>query len=228
MIVLRQSAANNNASPGSVGSANLTFQNPVAAGSMVVCALSAYAASTTLGVSDNVNGSSWIDTIAQANANATLGVFYFPNSLAGTMQVNCTQTGSPQPMRFCLQEWTGLLSTNTRDQAAAASTGSTTTPSSGNTGATTQASELVLGAISGASGTPTITAGGAATLDFATAGRLGLEYQIVSSTGVQSAAFGYGTSDFAAVVCATFFAAAAGVQQIGPLYHRRNVLYMDN
>jgi hypothetical protein len=210
MPTLLQSAASNNSSPGSVSSANLTYALAVSAGSLVVCVFSCYqTVSATLGVSDNVNSTSWINAIQVDNSNANLAIFYYPNSIAGTMQVTCTQSGSAQPMRFGLQEWSGIALINPLDKVIAATPGSSTTPSSGNTASTTQANELVIGGISGASGTPTITAGGAAMLDFQTVGRLGIEYQIVTSPGPQSAAFNYASADLAAVVCATFKAASA-------------------
>ena len=197
---LLQSATANNSSPGSVSSSNLTFASPVTAGSLVVAAVSAYqSGSPVLGVSDNVNSTSWINAIQIGNANANIAILYFPNSLTGTMQVTVTQGGSPQPLRYCLQEWSGILALNPLDKVVSATNNSTLTPSSGNTAATNQATELVLGAISGASGTPTITAGGGATLDFQTVGRLGIEYQIVSAIGTQSAAFNYASSDVASL-----------------------------
>jgi hypothetical protein len=196
----------NNASPGAVGSSGLAYAANCTPGSLLVCVLSCSTTGLTLGVSDSVNGA-WTQAVATTNANATVGIFFFAgNASAAKPTVTCTQSGTGS-MRFALEEWAGIATTSALDQTASATPGSGTSPSSGNTSATTVANELVIGGISGASGTPTITAGGSATLDLNLTGRLGMEYQIVSSTGAQSAAFTYGTADFGAVVCATFKAA---------------------
>lgn len=197
----------NNKSPGAVASSTLAYAANCTVGSLLICVLTCGTTGLTLSVSDSVNGA-WTQAVAISNANATVGIFFFAgNASAVKPTVTCSQNGAGS-MRFALEEWSGIVTSNALDQVASATHTSSLTASSGNTPPTTVANELVIGGITGASGTPVITAGGSATLDLNLTGRCGVEYQIVNATGAQSSLFNYGTSDVSAVVCATFIGLA--------------------
>jgi hypothetical protein len=135
------------------------------------------------------------------------------NANPGATTVTCSWQGSAGAMRFGLQEWGGFTAVPLdRNGVITASTGSTLTPATGLTTYPTQyPNSVVISMISGASGSPTITAGGGATLDFQTIGRLGIEYQVLSAQAQVSGAFNYATADFAAIAVATFIVSPANI-----------------
>jgi hypothetical protein len=163
-------------------------------------------------VRDALNGG-WQLAAQATNANDTIGIFYMQNANPGATTVTCSWMGTGGALRFALQEWGGLTAVPLdRNGIVTGTTGSTTTPATGtSTFATQYPNSVVISAISGATGTPVITAGGGATLDFQTLGRLGIEYQLLSTQAQVSGAFNYGTADFSAIVTATFIVSPANI-----------------
>jgi hypothetical protein len=209
---LIQPASANNFEPGSLPSSSGAYANNVTAGSLLICPFASSSANAFQTVKDNINGN-WQLAAQASNSNSTSGIFYMQNANPGATTVTCSWQGTAGAMRFALQEWGGFTSVPLdRNGVITASTGSTLTPATGlTTYATQYLNSVVISMISGASGSPTITAGGGATLDFQTIGRFGVEYQILSAQAQVSGAFNYATADFAAIAVATFIVSPANI-----------------
>lgn len=195
--------------------------NVTAHSTLIVTVIDGTGAGNTLAVTDSLNGS--LTNIGSGNLPGdgdTTAIFYVGNSAAGADTVTATTTGSGGSIRIVIHEFAIDPNGGVLDQTATQGYNlSSTSPASGNTSTTTAANELVFGSGSTAS-TNTWTAGGAATLMAdGTAGavnvKTGTEYQIVSSTGIQSAAFTITPGDEWRAYCFTFKAAAASATTTG-------------
>jgi hypothetical protein len=211
---LIQPAASNNASPGSTFQSSLAYASNVSAGGSTLVGAFAAGSSTqaNMVVHDNINGG-WQQAGQAFTSNGNIFLFYMQNANPGATTVTCTWGGSAGALRIALQEWGGFTAVPLdRNGTTSGTTGSTTTPSVGPTSIATQyPNSVTISAIGGASGTPTITAAGGATLDFQTVGRIGIEYETNNTNTTVSGAFGYASSDFAAIVVATFIVSPANI-----------------
>jgi hypothetical protein len=162
-------------------------------------------------VSDNVNAGNYALDLAQSiiTDGDTSAIFSHPNAGAGATTVTMALTTGSATLSLAIHEIAGLATSAMLDKTASANNTSTA-PNSGNTAATTQASELVFGflALDGI-GSETITSGGGATQRENDSLRIASNTLVVSSTGVQSAAFTLSVSEEWACLCATYKGAAA-------------------
>jgi hypothetical protein len=191
-------------------SSTLAYSSNVTNGSkLIVFVFDGGGLGTTIGVSDNLNGS--YTNIKQGNLatdHDTCAVFYCDNTHSGSAPtVTVTGTGLSG---FAIHEFTGLA-TGGLDQSAFQNT-SGTSATSGNTGTTTTASELVFAAVGTSGSGDTLTAGtGYTQMENNPGGHLLTEYKVVSSTGAFAGTFTLSPSDEYAAFCCTF-AATSGTQ----------------
>lgn len=141
----------NNAAPQSV-----TLTSSVGSGHELIVIGAAFSSTTTLSVSDTVNGSFTAGATHSFSQGFTEGVFYYENSGSGSDTVTIAATSNPT-VAFCALEYSGLPTSGSWDQAAFAYSGSSpgTSPS-----LTVAQTDLVLSGLMSPSDTDgTISAG---------------------------------------------------------------------
>ena len=173
---------------------------------------------TTPTISDNQSGNSYaVD--GRTFFTGQGGVNNFSGKIAaasGTFTVTCTFNSFTIYASVIVGEYSGLASSNWFDVTAGASGSTTGTHSSGSTATTAQASEILIGGIAMACNGCTLTAGSGysvlTTVNNASASwKLGLEDEVVSSTGTYAATFtdSQGFGDWIAVIT-TYKGASSG------------------
>jgi hypothetical protein len=200
---------------GTVASSTLTFNSACTPGSMLVAWVGNANASASLSASDPTNGAYTRNAQSQGNTN-TLAICTFPNNASSAaLVVTFSESGGGGNLFCCIEEWSGVSASSPFDKSAVNTQGVTTNLTVGPTAATTFANELVLAGFA-ISNSQTNTAGGSYTQDpnagstSGVAGRLGVEYQNVSSTGTYSATFTLGGTSGSATLIATFNTSAPG------------------
>lgn len=191
----------------STSKTKIAFVNPVAAGDLLVAAITTNDGGTDpiTGVSDNLNGA-WTKLASQRYGNGHVDMYYRGNSVAGAITVTFA---GPQAS-FAIGEYAGVQATaNPVDQfAARAGSGS---PSAGPTAAITTSGELVIG-VGGnpapSSGSTQFTAGTGFTLrtqavsPWITA--VGLEDELSTSSAGQSMTMKSANSSYYGAIVAAF------------------------
>ncbi len=212
----------NNAATTSLG---VAFSASVAAGDLLICAVTSYnstAAGTDIkSVSDSLNGT-WtkIASIKLGTGNTWLDLWYFPNAAAGatTPTVNLA-SGDTYQCYVAIGEYAGIATATPLDQSLSAN-GSGTAYSVGPTAAISAANELVLGAFGNLG--YAFTAGTGFTFEEQLVlrngtdnGGVGFEDMAASSTAGQTATASAATSGNWGTVVAVFKLASGTTVQTG-------------
>lgn len=207
---------------GSVTSSTLAFPSNVSAQSLKVAHVISNNTTGTVGASDNVDGTYNVDVnLTNVTSGPVDAITTKPNATAGATTVTFTVSVAAQ-LRTLIEEFSGVATVSPLDSNGVGSTSSggsqNTSPDSGaSVGSTTQAVELVLGNC-GLAASQTISAGSGFTLD-APSGttRIGAEYLVTSSAGVQDAKFTLGTAtQWVALVASYLAAVTATTEGQGP------------
>jgi hypothetical protein len=200
---------------GASTSSTLAYTNNVTAGNFKVAVVAKLITGSTLGCSDNLNGT-WNQDIALSLANNdTIGIFSKPNATGGATTVTFTGTGGSGSLVVDILEFSGIVSSSELDQTGSASHAvSSATLNIATSSSTTQAVELII-AGSTLITSQTSTWGGGYTQDAnglstgSVVGHLAAAYFFSTSTGVQTGAVTPGANTAMTGVIATFFTLAA-------------------
>ena len=207
MIALDKHAVHDNGSPTST--TVVVTLSGVAAGDLLVCAVSAgNASSPTISVSDSLNGA-WTPigaVIRNATMNQCAQLFFFPKSAAGSPVITATLGTTEQFGAIVAAGFSGVVGVSPLDQNTGQQT-SGTNPTSGSV-TTTVDGELIFAAVSMGTDTPTQGAG-LALIDSATTTLLFDEWATQTSKGAISGTWVDSTSQQYIALVATFKAVAA-------------------
>ncbi len=202
-----------------VNSATQAFPSNVTAGNFKVVIVSKQSLSSTLTVSDNLDGSYTQDLVLSA-ASDTTGIFSKANATGGATTVTFTGSGS-NALLVDILEFSGVVLSSPTDQTGSASHGTNSaTLTIGPSGTTTQASELIVAGSSlhtaqtatwGSGFASDPNANATATL----AGSLAAAYKVVSAIGSQSATVTPGGNAAMTGVLATYFLQSSTIVFLG-------------
>lgn len=204
------------ADSGTGANPTLAYSGAVTAGNFLVgcCRIGGNDAATPT-LSDSVNGA-WNTILRRGFAtDHTLGLFWFPNTGAGTPTVTLNEAGGGTK-RWVIAEYDAAGNVIVLDQSAS-DTNISTTPSSGDM-ITTAASEMLLGVMTAVL-SPTITAGSSFTIRQTVASKISLEDRAVGSTGTYVADFGISGVEGWVAAGATFKVSAGGGGGGNPWYY---------
>lgn len=152
--------------------------------------------STTPVISDNQSGNSY--AVDKTQFDGSEGISNFSGKItaaSGTFTVTCTLNAFTTRTVIIIGEFSGIASSSAFDVSAGANNNTTGTHSSGATSTRAQASEILIGGVGLACNACTLTAGSGFTMvttkvtNGSTLWTVGLEYQVVSSTGTDAATF---------------------------------------
>jgi len=133
----------NAASIAGVTSSTTSYTSPVSSGSLLVAYFSgSQVTGRTLTVSDSINGS-WNQDIA-GNTQASVGIFSFPNTAAGSPTITYTISGAAATLRILIEEWSQVLTSAPKDQTAVKSSPNVTSVTNNATGTLAIPQELVV------------------------------------------------------------------------------------
>ena len=191
---------------GFVASTTLAFLSTVTSGSLLIAGTRVGGITTTLAVSDDVNGA-WTRTREQDTVDDhSLFVDHFLNSGSGTVTVTCDPSGTPY-VRWIIGEYSQIATSGALDQVNSA-TGNSTSLASGNI-TTLQADETLI-CVGSVQADASFTPDADFTERQEIVLRVALEDRIVSATGTYQGTWSVSASSQWCCILASFKHAAAG------------------
>lgn len=191
-----------------VAQASLAFDNPLAAGSLVVVGATQFQRTLGTGSCADNNGGSYTRVAEAVNADNHCAMWYAYNHGAGATTVTVTPTGSPatEDLSIAIAEDSLIVAGTDPLNASGTGTGTSATHSASTSGATTVPDTRVW-VVDGHLGTTSSPAGGngITVRESQTPNAdmpIAMGDKTVSSTGTQTGSFTWENANFAAVIAA--------------------------